>query len=78
MGGRLAGYENSGKVFLWRNVSSVWGRGYPTLQELDSSPFLPRTNSRRNSKFSRYRQQFNDWFFGRLFRDWFRPSRKEI
>jgi hypothetical protein len=78
MGGGLAGYEDSGKVFLWRNVSSVRGRSYATLQELDSSPLLPRTDFRRDSKLQRYGQLFNYWILRRLFRDGLRPSREEV
>jgi len=78
MGGGLAGYEDSGKVFLWRNVSSVRGRSYATLQELDSSPLLPRTYLRRDSKLQRYGQLFNNRILRRLFRDGLRPSRKEV
>jgi hypothetical protein len=43
MGGRLATYEDSGKVFLWRGVPSVRGRRYPALQKLDTSSLLPAT-----------------------------------
>jgi hypothetical protein len=78
MGGGLAGYEDSGKVFLWRNVSGVWGRSYAALQELDSSPLLPRTDFRRDSKLSRYGQLFKYWILRRLFRDGPRPTREEI
>jgi hypothetical protein len=78
MGGRLATYEDSGKVFLWRNVSSVRGRSYPALQELDSSPFLPACYVGRNSKLPRRREHFVDWFFSGLFRDRLRPTREEI
>jgi hypothetical protein len=78
MGGRLATYEDSGKVFLWRNVSSVRGRSYPALQELDSSPFLPACYVGRDSKLSGRREHFVDWFFSGLFRDGLRPTREEI
>jgi hypothetical protein len=78
MGGGLAGYEDSGEVFLRGNVSSVRRRSYPALQELDSSPFLPRTYIRRDSKLSRYGQLFNYRILRRLFGDGLRPSREEI
>ena len=51
MGGRLATYEDSGKVFLRRKFSSVRGRSNSALQELDSSPLLPGSESRRDSNF---------------------------
>ena len=78
MGGGMAGYEDSGKVFLWRKFSSVRGRSYATLQELDSSPLLPRTDFGRDSKLSRYGQLFNYRILRRLFGDGFRPAREEI
>jgi hypothetical protein len=78
MGGRLATYEDSGKVFLWRNVSSVRGRSYPALQELDSSPLLPACYVGRDSKLPRYGFKFNDWIRSGLFRDGLRPTREEI
>jgi len=78
MGEGLAGYENSGKVFLWRNVSSVGGRSYSTLQELDSSPFLPCSDFRRDSKLQRYGQLFKYRIFSRLLGDRVRPAREEI
>lgn len=75
MGGGLAGYEDSGEVFLWRKFSSVRGRSYSALQELDSSPFLPGGCSRTSK---RYRQLFNNRIRRRLFGDGLRPSREEI
>ena len=78
MGGRLATYEDSGKVFLWRNVSSVWGRSYAALQKLDSPSFLSSPNLRRNFEFPRYRQRFVYWFFRRLFGNRFRPTREKV
>jgi hypothetical protein len=78
MGGGLAGYENSGKVFLRRKFSSVRGRSYAALQELDSSPFLPGSNSGRNSKLSRYGQRFNYRILSGLFWDGLRPTREEV
>jgi len=78
MGGRVAANENSGKVFLRRSISSVRGRSYPTVQELDSSPHLPTSDSRRNSKLSRYGQFFNYWILRRLLRDGLRPTREEV
>ena len=78
MGGGLAGYEDSGEVFLWRKFSSVRGRSYSALQELDSSPFLPSSNARRDSQFQRYGQLFNNRIRRRLFGDGLRPSREEI
>jgi hypothetical protein len=78
MGEGLAGYEDSGKVFLRRKLSSVRGRSNPALQELDSSPFLPRTDFGRDSKLSRYGQLFKYWILRRLFRDGLRPTREEI
>ncbi len=78
MGGGLASYEDSGEVFLRRKFSSVRGRSYSALQELDSSPFLPGSNARRDSQFQRYGQLFNNRILRRLFGDWLRPTRKEI
>jgi hypothetical protein len=78
MGGGLAGYEDSGEVFLRGNVSSVRRRSYSALQELDSSPLLPRTYFRRDSKLSGYGQFFNYRILRRLFRDGLRPPREEI
>ena len=78
MGGGLAGYEDSGKVFLWRKLSSVRGRSYSALQELDSSPLLPSPYSRRNFELPRYGQRFNYRILSRLFWDGLRPTREEI
>jgi hypothetical protein len=78
MGGGLAGYEDSGEVFLRRKFSSVRGRSYSALQELDSPSFLPCSNARRNSKLQRYGQLFKYRILRRLFRDGLRPSREEI
>jgi hypothetical protein len=77
MGGGLAGYEDSGKVFLRRDVSGVRGRGYATLQELDSSPLLPGSDFRRDSKLPRYGQLFNYWILRRLFRNGLRRPRAQ-
>ena len=78
MGERLATYEDSGEVFLRRSISSVRGRSYSALQELDSSPFLPSSDFRRNSKLQRYGKRFQYRIFRRLFGDGLRPSREEI
>ena len=78
MGGRVATYEDSGEVFLRRGVSSVRGRSYSALQELDSSPFLPSSDFRRDSELSRYGQRFFYRIFSGLFWDGLRPSREEI
>ena len=78
MGGRLATYEDSGKVFLRGSVSSVRGRSYPALQKLDSSSLLPGTNARTNSKLPRRRNGFTNWIQRRLSGDGLRPSREEI
>lgn len=78
MGGRVAAYEDSGKVFLWRKFLRVRGRSYSALQELDSSSFLPGSNARRDSQFQRYGQLFNNRILRRLFRDGLRPTREEI
>ena len=78
MGGGLAGYEDSREVFLWRKLSSVRGRSYSALQELDSSPFLPRSDARRDSKFQGYGQLGKYRILRRLFRDGFRPAREEV
>lgn len=78
MGEGLAGYEDSGKVFLWRKLSSVRGRSNPALQELDSSSFLPGSDSRRDSKLQRYGQRFNNRILRRLFGDGLRPTREEV
>jgi hypothetical protein len=78
MGGGLAAYEDSGKVFLWRSVSSVGRRSYSALQELDTPSFLPSSESRRDSKLPRYGFKFNDWIFSGLFRNGFRFTREEI
>ena len=78
MGGRLATNEDSGEVFLRRKFSSVRGRSYSALQELDSSPLLPGSESRRNSKLQGYGQLFEYWILRGLFRDGLRPTREEI
>jgi hypothetical protein len=78
MGGRVAAYEDTGKVFLWRKFSSVRGRSYSALQELDSSSFVPGSNPRRDSQFQRYGQLFNNRILRRLFLDGLRPTREEI
>jgi hypothetical protein len=78
MGGGLAGYEDSGEVFLRRNVSSVRGRSYPALQELDTSSFLPGSVFGRDSKLQRYRKRFVNRIRSGLFRDGLRPARKEV
>ena len=69
MGGGLATYEDSGKVFLRSGISGYRGRNYPALQELDTPPFLPRIIFGNNA---RYRNVFNDWIQRRLRWDWFR------
>lgn len=74
MGGRLATYENSGEVFLRGRVSGFRGRGYSALQELDSSPLLPRTIGRATPGL---RINFDDWFQRRLFGNGFRHSSTE-
>jgi hypothetical protein len=78
MGGGLAGYENSGEVFLRGSISSVRRRGYPALQKLDSPPFLPSSYLRRHSEFSRYREQFNDWILCGVFGNRIRHSGETI
>ena len=78
MGGRLATNEDSGEVFLRRNVSSVRGRSYSALQELDSSPLLPGSDFRRDSKLPGRGHFFNDRILGGLLRDWLRPTSEEI
>jgi hypothetical protein len=78
MGGRVATYEDSGKVFLRGRISGVRGRSYPALQELDSSPLLPSSDFRRHSEFQRLRDDFDNWLFGRLFRHGPRHSSEEI
>ena len=78
MGGRLATYEDSGEVFLRGSISSLGGRSYSALQELDSSPLLPVSDFRRNSKLQRYGKRFQYRIFSGLFWDWVRPSREEI
>jgi len=78
MGGGLATYEDSGKVFLRGSISSVRGRSYAALQELDSSSFLPSSDFGRDSKLQRHGQLFNDWIFRGLFGDRVRPAREEI
>ena len=78
MGGRVAAYEDTGKVFLWRKFLRVGGRSYSALQELDSSSFLPGSNARRDSQFQRYGQLFNDWILRGLLRNGPRPTREEI
>jgi len=78
MGGRLATYEDSGEVFLRRSISSVRGRSYSALQELDTSSLLPSSESRRDSKLPRYGFKFNDWIRSGLFRDGSRPARQEV
>jgi hypothetical protein len=78
MGGRVAAYEDSGEVFLRGSISSRRGRSYSALQELDSSPLLPRTDFRRDSELSGYGQLFNNRILRRLFGDGLRPTREEI
>jgi len=75
MGGRLATYENSGKVFLRGFVSSYGGRSYAALQELDSSPLLPRPDSRN---YSGYRNLFDYRLYGRLLGNRIRFTGEEI
>jgi hypothetical protein len=78
MGGRLATYEDSGKVFLRRKFSSVRGRSNSALQELDSSPLLPGSVFRRDSKLQRYGQCFEYRILRGLFGDGLRPTREEV
>jgi hypothetical protein len=78
MGGRLATYEDSGKVFLRGIISSVRRRSYAALQELDTSSHLPGSDFRRDSKLQRYGQLFNYWILCGLLRDGLRPTREEI
>ena len=78
MGGRLATYEDSGKVFLRSVISSVGGRSYAATQELGSSPLLPSSDFGRDSKLPRRRDFFNNRFFNGLFGDGFRPAREEV
>jgi hypothetical protein len=78
MGGGLAAYEDSGEVFLRRNVSSVGGRSYPALQELDTSSFLPTCYFRRDSKFPGRGKRFVDWIRSGLFGNGLRPSGEEV
>ena len=78
MGGGMAGYEDSREVFLWRKLSSVRGRSYSALQELDSSSFLPGSDARRDSKLQGYGQLGKYRILRRLFRDGLRPTREEI
>jgi hypothetical protein len=78
MGGALEGYEDSGKVFLWRSFPSVGGRSYPALQELDSSPLLPSSDGGRDSKLSGYGQLFKYRIRSGLFGDRFRLACEEI
>jgi hypothetical protein len=78
MGGRVAAYEDSGEVFLRGSISSRRGRSYSALQELDSSPLLPRTDFRRDSELSGYGQLFNYWILRGLLRDGLRPTREEV
>lgn len=74
----MAAYEDSGKVFLRGFISSVRGRSYPALQELDSPSFLPGSNVGRDSKLQGYGFKFNDWIQRRLFGDGFRPARETV
>jgi len=78
MGGRVATNENQGKVFLRGSVPSVRGRLDPALQELDSSPFLPATDSRRNADISGRGNRFTNRIRSGLFWYWFRPTRQEV
>ena len=78
MGGRLATYEDSGEVFLRGSISSLRGRSYSALQELDSSPLLPGSDFRRDSELQRYGQFGNYWILGRLLGDRLRLAREEV
>ena len=78
MGGRLATYEDSGEVFLRGSISSLRGRSYSALQELDSSPLLPGSDFRGDSELQRYGQLFNYRIRSGLFGDGLRPSSEEI
>lgn len=74
----MAAYEDSGEVFLRGFISSVRGRSYPALQELDSPSFLPGSNVGRDSKLQGYGFQFNDWIQRGLFGDGVRPARETV
>jgi len=78
MGGRVATNENPGKVFLRGSVPSVRGRLDPALQELDSSPFLPATDSRRNADIPGRGNRFANRIRSGLFRDGPRLTRQEV
>jgi hypothetical protein len=78
MGGRVATNENQGKVFLRGSVPSVRGRLDPALQELDSSPFLPATDSRRNADIPGRGNRFTNRIRSGLFRDGPRLARQEV
>ena len=78
MGGGMAGYEDSREVFLWRKLSSVRGRSDSALQELDSSPFLPGSDARRDFELQRYGQLGKYRILRRLLRDGLRHTREEI
>jgi hypothetical protein len=78
MGGRLATYEDSREVFLRGSISSLRGRSYSALQELDSSPLLPGSDFGRDSELQRYGQLFNYRIRSGLFGDRVRPAREEV
>jgi hypothetical protein len=78
MGGRVAGYEDTGEVFLRGRISGYRGGSYQTLQELDSTSLLPRSESGRDNKLSRYGQLFNYRILCGLLGDGVRPAREEV
>ena len=78
MGGRVAANEDSGEVFLRGSISSLRGRSYSALQELDSSPLLPGSKFRRDSELQRYGKRFEYRILSGLFGDGFRPAREEV
>jgi endonuclease/exonuclease/phosphatase family metal-dependent hydrolase len=67
MGKGLVTNEDSREVRLRGSISSVRRRSYPALQELDSSPLLPDSDFRRDSKLPRRRDQFDDRLYGGLY-----------
>jgi hypothetical protein len=78
MGGRVVGYEDTGEVFLRGRISGYRGRSYQALQKLDSTSLLPRSESGRDNKLSRYGQLFNYRILCGLLRDGVRPAREEV
>jgi hypothetical protein len=78
MGGRVAGYEDTREVFLRGRISGYRGGSYEALQELDSPSLLPRSESGRDYKLTRYGQLFNYRILCGLLRDGLRPAREEV